>query len=97
MRTVPLSQAKAQLSSLLRRVARGEVIVITSRGRPVARLGPPLPAELGPDSERLERLEKEGIVIRRQRAPTLRFLELPRASVRADLLGALLQDREEGR
>jgi prevent-host-death family protein len=34
-------QAKTNLSALLRRAARGERIVITRHGRPLAELGPP--------------------------------------------------------
>jgi len=35
---VPLAQAKNQLSELVGRVERGETVVITRRGKPVARL-----------------------------------------------------------
>jgi prevent-host-death family protein len=97
MKTVPLSEAKAHLSSLLRRVARGEVVVILSRGRPVARLGPPLESERGADSQRLAELEQDGVLLRGQRRPSLGFLDLPVPKARADLLGALLAEREEGR
>ncbi len=38
-----MHEAKTHLSRLLRRVAAGEEVVITSSGRPVARLVPPLP------------------------------------------------------
>jgi prevent-host-death family protein len=38
---VGVSEAKAQLSKLLFRVCRGESILITKRGRPIARLLPP--------------------------------------------------------
>ncbi|MBX3029531.1 MAG: type II toxin-antitoxin system Phd/YefM family antitoxin [Chloroflexi bacterium] len=40
MVTVGVSEAKAHFSRLLRRVATGEEIIITNRGRPVARLVP---------------------------------------------------------
>lgn len=47
MRRVPLAQAKAQLSALLDAVEGGEEVVITRRGRPVARVvrEQPHPAE----------------------------------------------------
>jgi prevent-host-death family protein len=38
-------EAKTRLSALLDRVARGEEIVITKHGRPVARLVPAAPRE----------------------------------------------------
>ena len=53
MTTVGVHQAKTHLSKLLRRVAGGEEILITSGGEPVARLVParpsPAPRELGFD------------------------------------------------
>ncbi len=51
MLTVTLAQAKAQLSELLNKVEAGEEVIVTRRGRPVARIGPavqqrqPLPLE----------------------------------------------------
>jgi len=38
MISVPLAQAKNQLSELIDRVERGEHVAVTRRGRPVARL-----------------------------------------------------------
>lgn len=49
---VGVHEAKTHLSRLLRRVAEGEEIVITSGGRPAARLvpmGPPAVREVGFD------------------------------------------------
>ncbi len=49
---VGVHEAKTHLSRLLRRVAEGEEIVITSSGRPAARLvpvGPPALREVGLD------------------------------------------------
>jgi len=41
MKTVGSFEAKTHLAALLRRVAKGEKILITRRGKPVAVLGPP--------------------------------------------------------
>ena len=41
MKTVGTFEAKTHLSELLEQVARGERIVITNRGKPVAMLVPP--------------------------------------------------------
>jgi prevent-host-death family protein len=52
MAEVGVHEAKTHLSRLLRRVAAGEEITITSGGRPMARLVPAVPAkrrELGFD------------------------------------------------
>ena len=97
MKTISLTEAKAHLSSLLRRVERGEVVLILSRGRPVARIGPPLGSESGDDGRRLAVLERDGVVVRGRRRPTLAFLDLPAPKGHVDLLGALLADRTEGR
>jgi prevent-host-death family protein len=53
-------QAKNHLPALLERVARGEQIVITKHGRPVARLVPI--TRIGPDRRRdaVERLKMFG-------------------------------------
>jgi len=40
MRSVPASAAKAQLLGLLNDVERGETVVITRHGKPIARLVP---------------------------------------------------------
>lgn len=41
---VPVAQAKAKFSEMLRRAGGGEEIVVTSHGRPVARILPPADA-----------------------------------------------------
>ncbi len=99
MKTVTLTEAKAGLSGLLRRVARGEVILILSRGQPVARLTPPSDADVGASAERIVRLEREGVIRRGSRPPSLDFLRLPapRLSARQSLLAALLEEREDDR
>jgi prevent-host-death family protein len=58
MREVGAFEAKSKLGSLLDRVERGEEIVITRRGRAVARL---VPAEPGFDRGRAQRAV-EGIL-----------------------------------
>ncbi len=55
-------EAKTHLSSLLDRVARGEEVVITKRGKPVARLVPfakEPPRDLDQVIARLKELRKE--------------------------------------
>lgn len=51
MSSVTVAEAKARLSEVLDRVERGEDVVITRRGRPVARMcrveGPRKPLDLG--------------------------------------------------
>ena len=47
METVGMSEARTHLSQVLERVEKGEEIVITRRGRPVARL---VPVSVRPDA-----------------------------------------------
>jgi len=50
MISIPLAQAKNQLSELIGRVERGESVAITRRGKPVVRL-----VVFAPDSPSLQR------------------------------------------
>ena len=52
MREVGAFEAKNKLAELLDRVEHGEEIIITRRGRPIARLGPAVP---GFDREKARR------------------------------------------
>jgi len=60
MISVPLAQAKNQLSELIGRVERGETVTVTRRGKPVAQLVVYAPASPGQQREQvrqaLERL-----------------------------------------
>lgn len=63
MKTVSAADANRQFSALLRRVAQGEQIVITSRGKPVATIAPlapePDPAREAARSRLLARLNAQ--------------------------------------
>ena len=77
MTTVGIAELRQNLSEYLRRVERGERLVVTDRNRPVAELGPP-PAT----GEALDRLIAEGRVSRPLRRGLPEPLELhgdPRA------------------
>jgi prevent-host-death family protein len=93
MKSVSVSEARKHLDALVRQVADGEVVVITVRGRPAARLEPPLATDLASDDLRLRELERLGIVRRGRRPPSLAFLKIRAPVVEADLLGALLEER----
>ena len=53
-----LSRRRPKLSTLLERVARGEHIVITRHGKPIARLMPNATAREGKVSEAMAKLRK---------------------------------------
>lgn len=55
MTTVGAFDAKTHLPALLERVSKGEVIQITRRGVPIAKLVPVTPAESEKDPEQLVR------------------------------------------
>ncbi len=57
---VGIRELKAHLSELVDHAARGEVIVVTERGKPVAQLSPHHPTEL---PARLTELVRQGAVI----------------------------------
>lgn len=64
MKTVTASDANRQFSSILREVSHGEVITVTSRGRPVARITPAPGAGRGREVARQRLLER----LRQQKA-----------------------------
>ncbi len=93
MKTISISEAKATLSEQIRRVRRGEEVLILDRGRPVARL---VPARDQANDQALRELEGEGL-IRRGTGLDKRFLSLerpkdPDGAVRV----ALIAERESG-
>jgi len=95
MKKATITEAKNQLSSLIDRVRHGETIVITDRGRPVARLVSAL-TDTGEDSDgRLARLERKGgIRLADSPPPRIKKLTGKKAS---GALDALLKERREGR
>lgn len=59
MQTVAVSEIKASLSEYLGKVKAGEDIMITERGRPIARI---IPLRRDQQAGQLEHLEKKGLV-----------------------------------
>lgn len=97
MKTATITQAKNGLSSLIDRVRAGESVLITDRGRPVARLEPITSSAEG-DGRSL-RLERAGYLRIGSTAPPLDLLRQPAPRLRdgASAVDALLADRREGR
>lgn len=98
MKSASISTAKNQLSSLIDLVRKGETVIITDRDQPVAQLAP-LSGALAGDAARLAELERAGLVKRGRAANSRSLLKRlpPMPKTRADLLGALLADRDQGR
>jgi prevent-host-death family protein len=92
---VSIGRLKARLSEYLGRVRAGGEVLITDRGRPVARLAP---LAGGPASEsRLGTMLRSGLIREPGRALDLSFLELPRpADPDGRSLESVLEERAEG-
>lgn len=90
--TAGVSQLKAGLSEYLARVKAGEEVVVTERGRPIARIVP-VRVEEDAEWERLRMLERAGeIRLGSGRIPES-FWALPRVE---DPKGEVRSEREEG-
>jgi prevent-host-death family protein len=98
MKPAKVSEVKAELSKYLARVKRGEEVVITERGRPIAKLVP-IPRDEDPEMARMRDLERRGIVdIHGTGRIPAEFLDRPRLKDPKGLVRkALLEEREEGR
>lgn len=62
MTQVGIAELKARLSEYLARVQAGEEVVVADRGRPVARLIPAVPQDLGEEIAQLRHLQRQGLV-----------------------------------
>lgn len=92
-----IAEVKARLSEYLARVRAGEEIVVTDRGRPVARLTPM--GEHGPRGEgALEELSRAGIVelVRKPLPRAFWSEDVPKDS-HAAARRVLTEEREQGR
>lgn len=98
MTVVKISELRDRLSHYLRLVRRGESILVHDRDRPVARIEPAgeVGSARGEDGAWLEALERQG-VIRRGKGTLGPAWHKKRPKLKADLVAALLREREEGR
>jgi len=95
MRTINIAELKNTLSEQLRRVRKGESLLIADRNQIVARLEPASEHEAD-DDDRLSVLEAKG-TLRRGTGPLTVSLLLDRPRVDVDILAALLAERDDGR
>src|SRR3989338_8899218 len=98
VRPVKIAELKNRLSYYLRRVQRGESILVCDRDRVIARIERVDPHAPGPESDAawLDRLERRG-GIRRGTGKLSRQWLARRPPVGADVVAALLRERDEGR
>ncbi len=99
MQSAGIAELKAKLSEYLSRVKAGEEVLVTDRGRPVARLVP-VGAEIIPgdaESARLRAMEREGLIrLGSGRLPEGFFEKERPADPEGLLRKAVLEEREEG-
>lgn len=96
MKSACVSELKASLSSYLARVKRGEEVVVTERGNPIAKLVPIASDDLG-DASRLSSLERLGVIRRGTAKLPAGFWKRARpADPDARALSFLLADRDTG-
>lgn len=96
MKTAAISEIKARLSEYVDQVKAGEEVLITDRGKPVARLSPL--AKIRSSAGSLLTLEKQGLIrLGSGRLPkNLGTMPRPRDDA-GSVLKALLEEREAGR
>jgi antitoxin (DNA-binding transcriptional repressor) of toxin-antitoxin stability system len=95
MEKATISELKNRLSAYLKKVRAGQSILILDRDQPVARLERVVAGE--PGDERLDRLERAGLVRRPKAALPLKELRAPAAKPRRSVTQAMLEERREGR
>jgi prevent-host-death family protein len=96
MKTASISSAKNKLSALIRQVQRGEPILITDRGVPVAKL---VPVQLGAGiPARMVALAQQGLARLPEKEPDASWLDLPWPEVGPgpSVVDLLLEERREG-
>ena len=95
MKTTTVSKLKASLSEYLRRVKAGEEVLVTERGRPIAKLTPTVASLALP--EHLAQMEKQGLIKAGSEKLPKDFWGLPRPKDPKGLVAkAALEERAEG-
>jgi len=97
MKTVKIPELRSRLGYYLRRVRRGESILVCDRDRVIARIERAGGHASVPesDAEWLERLERRGVIRRGTGKLSRRWLT-QRPRVKADVVAALLRERKGG-
>ena len=96
MRTVNISDLKAQLSAHLQLVKAGEEVLVCDRNKPVARI---VPCRLTDRSEQEQRLVARGVLtlpLKRKRTATVSW-PVPPGNVSDEVMERVQQEEREGR
>lgn len=99
MKRASISETKNHLSALLREVRNGETVVVMDRKRPVARIESIASAEGSESCDRVERLQRAGVLLasRGGRVGAVLAKQPPRPAASHGAVEALLEERESGR
>jgi prevent-host-death family protein len=96
MTTATVSKLKASLSEYLRRVKAGEEVLVSERGRPIAKLVPVTGREALPDH--VAELARQGLARIGSRRLSRAFWAMPRPKdPKGRVREALLQERDQSR
>lgn len=96
MKPVKIAELKNRLSYYLRRVRRGEAILVADRDKVIARIERVAGREAVPeaDTEWLERLEGQGIIRRGSGHVDRKWLR-EKPVVKSDVVAVLVRERDE--
>lgn len=95
MKTTTVTKLKASLSEYLRQVKAGEEVLVTERGRPVAKITPASSSDTLP--AHLIAMEKQGLVKLGASKLSKGFWKMPRPKDPKGLtVKAVMREREEG-
>lgn len=96
MKTAAVSQLKTLFSEYLAKVKKGEDVLVTDRGHPVAKLIPF--RSMGPEGDERRRLAREGVIRLGRSGQIPREFQKPSPIKDPEglALKALLEEREEG-
>src|SRR5438477_6079389 len=95
--TASITEAKNNLSKLIKRVRQGESVLILDRNIPVARLEPLPPGSKEADEAKLMELERQGVIKRGKGKLPKDFWTRPLPKLKGSLVEAVLKNREEAR
>ncbi len=95
MRTASITEAKNNLSSLIKKVRHGESVLILDRNVPVARLEPLAPASADAAKARLLDLERRGLLKCGTDRLAKDFWTRPLPKFKKSVVQAVLDERNE--
>jgi prevent-host-death family protein len=97
MTTVSVTEAKNNLSKLLKKVRHGQSVLILDRNVPVARLEPLPPGSRESDQPKIADLVRMGLAKMGTGKLPKDFWTRPRPKFHASVVEAILEERREGR